>query len=83
MTPRERMEAGEKLPKYIANTGKSWERDDVRELKTLAKKNTPTRVIGMKLGRSESSVRAKARQEDISLKPANRSPYGSAKGRRS
>jgi hypothetical protein len=75
-TPSERLEAGEKLPKYIANTRKRWEGEEVRELKTLAKKNTPTRVIGMKLGRSEDAVRAKARDEDISLRPANRSPYG-------
>ena len=76
MTPTERLAAGEKLPKSLRNTGKSWTRDEVRELKMLAKENTPTRVIGMKLGRSESAVRAKSRDAGVSLMPPNRSPYG-------
>ncbi len=76
MTPTERLEAGEKLPKSLRNTRKAWDNEDVKELRTLAKKNMPTRLIGMELGRSESSIRAKAREEDISLKPSNRSPYG-------
>jgi hypothetical protein len=79
MTPTERLEAGEKLPRYIANTREPWTPANIRELKSLAKANTPTRVIGLKLGRSEVSVRAKARSEGISLKPANRSPYGTKK----
>jgi hypothetical protein len=33
-------------------------------------------VISSKMGRSPESIRAKASQERISLKPANRSPYG-------
>jgi hypothetical protein len=41
----------------------------------MARANTPTRVIGLKLQRSETSVRSKAQREGISLKPANRSPY--------
>jgi hypothetical protein len=75
-TPRERLQAGEKLPHYISKTGQRWTRDDVKELRTLAKKNTPTRVISSKIGRSPDAIQAKASQEHISLKPANRSPYG-------
>jgi hypothetical protein len=45
----------------------------------LAKKNTPTRVIGLELGRTEVAVRTKASQESISLKPTNQSPYGTKK----
>lgn len=56
-----------------------WTTQDVRELRTLAKENTPTRVIGLKLGRTESSVQAKASQEGISLKPTNQSPYSRRK----
>jgi hypothetical protein len=41
----------------------------------LAKENTPTRVIGLKLGRTEDAVRSKASEEGISLKPTNQSPY--------
>lgn len=63
------------MPKYTRNTGKEWTKDDVRQLKELAKDNTPTRVIGLKLGRTEGSVRTKAANEKVSLKPFNRSPY--------
>lgn len=55
---------------------KSWTDDEVQNLRKLARENTPTRVIALKLGRSESSVRSKAQEEGISLKPANHSPYG-------
>ena len=53
-----------------------WSDNDVNALKTLVKQNTPTRVIGLKLGRTESSVRSKAQSEGISLEPVNQSPYG-------
>lgn len=63
------------MPKYTRNTGKSWTRSDVSKLRELAKQNTPTRVIGLKLGRTEDAVRTKASENDISLKPTNQSPY--------
>lgn len=62
-------------PRYTRNKNKSWSTGDVRELRRLARENTPTRVIGLKLGRTEISVRGKAQREGISLRPANRSPY--------
>jgi hypothetical protein len=62
-------------PRYIRNKNKSWSTGDVRELRRLARENTPTRVIGLKLGRTEISVRGKAQREGISLRPTNRSPY--------
>jgi hypothetical protein len=62
-------------PRYTRNNYKGWRADDVRELRRLAKGNTPTRVIGLKLGRTEIAVRGKAQREGISLRPANRSPY--------
>jgi hypothetical protein len=40
----------------------------------MIKINTPTRVLGLKLKRSEDSVRGKVRALGISLKPTNRSP---------
>lgn len=52
-----------------------WIPQEVRELKKLAQKNTPTRVISLKLGRPESGVRAKASEKKISLKPTNQRPY--------
>ena len=66
-------------PKYIRNKNKSWTPADVRMLRQLAKENTPTRVIGLKLGRTEIGVRGMAQRKGISLKPANRSPYNRRK----
>jgi hypothetical protein len=55
---------------------RSWTAEEVQKLRQLVAENTPTRVIGLKLGRTEGSIRSKAVQERISLKPTNRSPYG-------
>ena len=60
--------------KSTRNNAQPWSADDVKELKALAKHNTPTRVMGLKLGRTEASIRYKARSEGLSLKPVNRSP---------
>lgn len=67
------------MPKYTRNSGKSWSSNDVKQLKQLADQNTPTRVIGLKLGRTENAVRSKASENDISLKPTNQSPYNRTK----
>ena len=57
-----------------------WTHSDVRRLERLAEGNTPTRLIAHKLGRSEDSVRSKASDQDISLKPTNQSPFNRRKG---
>ena len=62
--------------KSTRNTGNAWSTEDDRELRLLVRGNTPTRVIGLKLGRTESSIRSRARRLGISLRPANQSPYG-------
>ena len=67
------------MAKTPANHGKTWTPDAVTQLKQLAKANTPTRVIGLKLGRTEDSIRAKAGEENVSLKPTNQSPYNRRK----
>lgn len=67
------------MAKRPPNDGKQWTGSDVRQLKSLASGNTPTRVIGLKTGRSEAAVYAKASSEGISLKPTNQSPYGTKK----
>jgi len=67
------------MSKSTRNTGKQWTPGDVGKLRTLAKQNTPTRVIGLKIGRSENSIRAKASEKNISLKPTNQSPYNRKK----
>lgn len=57
------------------NAGKPWNAGDVARLAQLARENTPTRVIGLKLGRTEDAVRSKASELGISLSPTNQSPY--------
>lgn len=63
------------MSKSNRNSGQDWTNQDVSQLRQLAGQNTPTRVIGLKLGRTEDAVRSKASQEHISLKPVNQSPY--------
>ena len=63
------------MAKQPTNSGKEWTAAQIAELKKLAAGNTPTRVIGLKLGRSESSIYSKAAELGISLKPTNQSPY--------
>lgn len=63
----------------VKNSGKPWTQAQVQQLKTLAAGNTPTRVIGLKMGRSESAVQSKAVSESVSLKPTNQSPYNRKK----
>jgi hypothetical protein len=60
--------------KSTRNHETDWTAANVRELKTLIKENTPTRVIGLKLGRTETSIRDKVRELGLSLMPINRSP---------
>ena len=67
------------MPYYTRNTGKQWSSKEVRELKQMVGENTPTRVIGLKLGRTESAIYTKASEENISLKPTNQSPYNRSK----
>jgi hypothetical protein len=62
-------------PKYKRRSRELWTSDDVRTLKALAKDNTPTGVISLKLQRPLAAIRSKAQREGISLSPANRSPY--------
>jgi len=67
------------MTKYLRNAGKTWTTKEEKQLSQLAKQNTPTRVIGLKLGRPEGGVRAKASDLDISLRPTNQSPYNRTK----
>lgn len=63
------------MPYYTRNAGQSWKLKDVSQLKQLIRQNTPTRVAGLKLGRTENAIRAEASKLSLSLKPANQSPY--------
>lgn len=65
-----------KIPK---NHGTPWTSAQDRHLRDLAKGNTPTRVMGIKMGRTEDSIRSRASEKSVSLKPTNQSPYGPRK----
>lgn len=70
---------GGTMAKQPKNHGKTWTETDVSSLRKLAKENTPTRVIALKIGRTPESVQSKASEKNISLKPTNQSPYGRRK----
>jgi hypothetical protein len=53
------------------NSGTEWTTEDIRELRKLAEQDTPTPVIGFKLGRTPNAVYNIASQEGISLMPPN------------
>lgn len=55
--------------------GQQWSDKDIEKLKKLADGNTPTGLIAHKLQRTEESVRSKASEINLSLKPTNQSPY--------
>ena len=53
------------------NTGKRWTSTQLRQLRQLVSRDTPTRVIGLRLGRTENAVRAKASEKGVSLRLKN------------
>lgn len=67
------------MAKTPRRNGKPWSDSEQKQLRRLAKENTPTRVMGLKLERSEDAVRSKAGDLGVSLKPTNQSPYNRRK----
>jgi hypothetical protein len=67
------------MAKTPPNHGKEWKTSDVKQLRALAAENTPTRVIGIKVGRTPEAVQSKASEKGISLKPTNQAPYNRRK----
>jgi len=67
------------MSEYKRNAGKHWSAGEVKQLRQLAGQNTPTRVIGLKLGRPVDGVYSKASEKGISLSPNNQSPYNRTK----
>ncbi len=60
-----------KEPYYHRNTGKQWTTADDKQLRLLAKQDTPTPVIGVKMGRTVAAVYTHASQLGVSLEPPN------------
>jgi len=67
------------MAKTPTHNGENWDASDVQKLRKLARENTPTRIIGLKLGQTPAAVSQKASSERISLKPTNQSPYNRRK----
>ena len=67
------------MAKWPHNKGKHWTAQQKLDLKQLARGNMPTRVIGLKLGRTPEAVQSKASEMGVSLKPTNQRPYGTKK----
>lgn len=67
------------MAKKPAHHRQDWTPVQERELERLAEGNTPTRVIGLKLGRTPAAVQSKASVLEISLRPTNQSPYNRRK----
>lgn len=65
--------------KKPTNSGKPWTPAANKQLKQLAAGNTPTRVIGVKMGRTPGAIASHASATGVSLKPTNQSPYGTKK----
>jgi len=57
------------------NSGAKWRNVEVQRLRTMVRQNTPTRVIGLKLGRTADSIYKKAATFNISLAPSQPHPY--------
>ncbi len=62
-------------PSYKRRSRQRWSDKDLSKLRQLAKGNTPTGVMSIKLQRPATAIRSKAHREGISLRPTNRSPY--------
>jgi hypothetical protein len=67
------------MAKKPENHGKDWTPKDDAKLRQLARENTPTRVAGLKLGRTPGAVQQHASEIGVSLRPPNQSPYNRQK----
>lgn len=63
------------MSKSTRNSGTPWTPQDDAMLRQLAAQNTPTRVIGLKLGRTPAAIYTHASEMGVSLKPTNQAPY--------
>lgn len=52
---------------YTRNAGKRWRRDDLAQLRDLARRGAPVRLISLKLGRPDAAIRTKARELGLSV----------------
>ena len=67
------------MSKSPPNHGKPWTSSQDNKLRQEARGNTPTRVIGLHMGRTPGAIYNRASELGVSVKPTNQSPYGTAK----
>jgi hypothetical protein len=67
------------MSKSTRNSGKAWTSQAKQQVRQLAKQNTPTPVIGLKVGRTPAAIYKIASEIGVSLKPTNQRPYGTQK----
>ncbi len=67
------------MSKSTRNSGTAWTPSAKQQLRQLAAGNTPTRVIGLKLGRTPAAIYSQAAKQNTSLEPINQRPYGTVK----
>jgi hypothetical protein len=67
------------MAKTPSNHRKEWTKTDNQQLRQLIRENTPTRVMGLKLGRTPETVQQHANDLGLSTKPTNQSPYNRRK----
>ena len=67
------------MSKTPARHRQPWAGAEKQELRELARGNTPTRVIAIKLNRTPAAVQDQAGKQHTSLKPTNQSPYNRRK----
>jgi hypothetical protein len=56
-----------------------WTPAQDQQMGQLIRQNTPTRVMGLKLGRTPEAVQQHANELGLSTKPTNQSPYNRRK----
>ncbi len=56
-------------------SGKPWTPDELNKLQDLARKDTPTRIVALKLGRTTAAVISRAAAEGIPLQRVGNRPY--------
>jgi len=61
------------------NANQRWTDEHEARLRKFVRQNTPTRVLGIKLGRTPQAIYNKASELGISLGPWNQRPYGTKK----
>lgn len=70
------------MRKEPKNHRQPWSPAQDKVLRDLARGNTPTRVIALKMERTPDAIRGRASEKGISLHPPNQRPYGtSGKGK--